>query len=294
MKPWLFGERHAKLSQTSVNPIIGAVQLRVPIQTPVLHLRQLRRQSGGDREASAAVSHVIREANVLDMTLRRASDIIEPTVIVLPQNAEKILRHEDSIVVSHNEPPDAVDLLRRGIGHLGDDPRDPDRRSVTVLVPVGEVGSVGGNPNFGERLVLRHRLVEPDCAAHLGGPPPLLDVGLAAVPVLGGGGDAEGHVAEGGWVLAGVWFGVGGVLEVEGEVCGVVEARVVVGEVDAVEQVTPQQRHHQHQKLRHRCLQALFPFPTAVCLLLLIMEAHRNQHCEGQIIECACVCAALK
>lgn len=134
-------------------------------------------------------------------------------MIVFPQNTNQVLRHENGVVVAHHEPPHVLQPQPQRLRH---DPRDPDRRPVPLPVRVPEPGGVAGDSHRRERVVVglrRHVLVEPDDAAHLPRSVLELDVVLALVPELGGGGDAKDDVAEGGAVLG---VGLAGLAAEEG------------------------------------------------------------------------------
>ncbi|GMN19168.1 hypothetical protein TIFTF001_046917 [Ficus carica] len=188
-----------------MNPIVGAVQLRIPLDTPVLHLLELLRQRVAYGESAAAVRHVVRKMYVLQMALRRGPDVVELIVIVLPQNSDEIIGDEDGVVVAHNEPPHALHPQPQRLRH---DSRDPDRRAVALGVFVPETRGVLGDLQWRqEKSVVVflgfHALVNPNDASHFLRPPPQLDVVFPPVPELRRSSDSEDDVREAGFFLLG-------------------------------------------------------------------------------------------
>jgi len=181
-----------------VDAVVAPVQRRVPVQAPVLHLRQLRRQRAADGEPAAAERHAVREDEVLDVALRRRTDVVRLPVVVLRQHVHQVLRQEHRVVVAHHEPPHAGETQPE---RLRDDARDPERRPAAGAVGVGELGRVRAHHDRREAragalgVELTHGLVHPDEAAHPPGTPPQLDVLLPALPQRRRRADAEHDVA---------------------------------------------------------------------------------------------------
>ena len=105
VKPAFFGERDADLANASRDPLIRAVEVEIPLETPVHRVRQTRRERAADRETAAAERHVVRVHHVLLDALRVPADVPHLLVVVLREDLDEILREEDGVVVSHHEPP---------------------------------------------------------------------------------------------------------------------------------------------------------------------------------------------
>lgn len=120
MKSCFPGERHSELRHAGVNSVITAIQAGVPPHAAVLHLLQFDCQWIADCESPATVCHSIREQYVLQMALRRAADVIELLMIILPQHPYRIFYDEHRVIVAHHKPPYIVHLQPRS---LRDDPR---------------------------------------------------------------------------------------------------------------------------------------------------------------------------
>ena len=142
VKTDFLGEWNTEFGHASLYSVIGAVEPRVPLNTPVLHVLQSLGQRVADGEPASTVGHAVREEDVLQVALRQAPDVIELVVVVLPQNPEEVVGHENGVVVPHHEPPHVLEAEAQRLRH---DPRDADGGAVALLVGVGEVGGVGGD-----------------------------------------------------------------------------------------------------------------------------------------------------
>ena len=70
MKTQFFREWNTEFSHARLHSIIGPVQCRIPLYAPILHFMQRFRQWVANSEATAAISHAVREENVLQVALR--------------------------------------------------------------------------------------------------------------------------------------------------------------------------------------------------------------------------------
>jgi hypothetical protein len=76
----------------------------VPEIALILHLCKSFGQGEADSKPTTAESHVVREEEILDMSLRGASHIEHASVIILGQDLDQILREEESIIISDHKP----------------------------------------------------------------------------------------------------------------------------------------------------------------------------------------------
>lgn len=105
VKAEFLSEWDTEFRHTRLHSVIGAVQSGIALNAPVLHLLQRLRQRQANGEPTAAVRHSVREVDVLQMALAQAPNVVILIVIVLVQNPNQIIRHENSVVVPHHEPP---------------------------------------------------------------------------------------------------------------------------------------------------------------------------------------------
>nr|CAB3479899.1 unnamed protein product [Digitaria exilis] len=208
--------------------------MRVPKNTRINHPPKPSRERPADRNPSAAIRHAEPMPRVLRRRLRSRPDVPRLTVVVLVENPEQVRDHERRVVVREHQPPRGrpeggvsvvvVFLGVEGGDELAGDAGDADGGGEAAGVGVGEAGGVGGDAEVDpvwERPRHRRRrwCVEEDEAVWGGG-----GWGGGVEPeaeereaereaereLPAGGGDAEHHVAEGGWWRWHGWRGGGG------------------------------------------------------------------------------------
>jgi hypothetical protein len=200
VEPRVLGERHAQLRHARLDPVVAAVQRRVPAEAAILHPRERLGQRPADGEAAAAVRHPVGEVDVLQVALGEGADVVGLAVVELVEHGEEVVREEDGVVVAHDEPAHAGEAEAE---RLGDDAGDADGGAVAAAVRVGEGRRVGRDPDGREprarrgHVGLAHLAVQPHVAPHgAARAPPHLDVLLTLVPEPRRRRDAEHYVLQ--------------------------------------------------------------------------------------------------
>lgn len=195
MKTEFLGEWNTEFSHASLHSIIGAIQRRVPLNTTVLSFAQSFGQGVADSEAPSAVGHAVGEEYVLQVTLGQAPNVVHVVVVVLVQNLQQVVGHENSVVIAHDEPPHVLEPQTQ---RFGDDAGDPNGGAVTQLIGVDEIRGVRRNLHRRQPFlrVDLHAIIQPHHSPHLLLPVPNLYVILPVLPQLRRRRDSEHHVTE--------------------------------------------------------------------------------------------------